>query len=74
LDSLSAAIKAGGIDLLDLMKERINSPTRLVNIRNVVGLDRIAGDAASGLKSKSRKRARSPEKPGYHSRDATAST
>jgi xanthine dehydrogenase YagS FAD-binding subunit len=30
-----SALKAGGLDLLDRMKEGIDSPTRLVNIRNV---------------------------------------
>jgi len=33
-----AMVKAGGIDLLDLMKEGIISPPRLVNIRNVDSL------------------------------------
>ncbi len=33
-----AAVKAGGIDLLDLMKDGIVSPPRLVSIRNVAGL------------------------------------
>ena len=33
-----AIVKAGGIDLLDLMKEDIISPPRLVNIRNVDSL------------------------------------
>ena len=33
-----AVLKAGGIDLLDLMKEGIVSPPRLVNIRNVSSL------------------------------------
>jgi xanthine dehydrogenase YagS FAD-binding subunit len=33
-----AVLKAGGIDLLDLMKEGIVSPPRLVNIRNVGAL------------------------------------
>ena len=33
-----ASVKAGGIDLLDLMKEGIVSPPRLVNIRNVDSL------------------------------------
>jgi xanthine dehydrogenase YagS FAD-binding subunit len=33
-----ATLKAGGIDLLDLMKEGIVSPPRLVNIRNVDSL------------------------------------
>ena len=41
-----AVLKAGGIDLLDLMKEGIVSPPRLVNIRNVGALRgiRIAED------------------------------
>ena len=30
-----AVAKAGGLDLLDRMKEGIDSPSRLVNIRNV---------------------------------------
>jgi xanthine dehydrogenase YagS FAD-binding subunit len=33
-----ATIKAGGIDLLDLMKEDIVSPPKLVNIRNISSL------------------------------------
>ena len=31
----SSVVKAGGLDLLDRMKEGIDSPSRLVNIRNV---------------------------------------
>jgi xanthine dehydrogenase YagS FAD-binding subunit len=40
LDQLggNATIKAGGIDLLDLMKEEIVSPPKLVNIRNIDSL------------------------------------
>jgi len=40
LDQLgsNAAVKAGGIDLLDLMKEDIVSPPKLVNIRNIESL------------------------------------
>ncbi len=34
----SVAIKAGGIDLLDLMKDDIVTPSKLVNIRNVSSL------------------------------------
>jgi xanthine dehydrogenase YagS FAD-binding subunit len=37
-----AVLKAGGIDLLDLMKEGIVSPPRLVNIRNVASLRGIS--------------------------------
>ena len=33
-----ATIKAGGIDLLDLMKDNIVAPSKLVNIRNVSSL------------------------------------
>jgi xanthine dehydrogenase YagS FAD-binding subunit len=41
-----ALLKAGGIDLLDLMKEGIVTPPRLVNIRNVSSLRgiRVADD------------------------------
>ena len=39
-----AAVKAGGVDLLDLMKEGIAKPPRLVNIRNIKGLDFIEAD------------------------------
>jgi len=44
-----AVIKAGGIDLLDRMKEGIDAPKRLVNIRHVRGLDQIA-EADGGLR------------------------
>jgi xanthine dehydrogenase YagS FAD-binding subunit len=37
-------IKAGGIDLLDLMKEGLLNPRRLINIRALPGLDRIEPD------------------------------
>jgi len=33
--------KAGGIDLLDLMKEGILTPTRLINLKTIPGLDEI---------------------------------
>ncbi|CAN5419872.1 xanthine dehydrogenase family protein subunit M [soil metagenome] len=39
-----AAIKAGGVDLLDLMKEHLASPTRVVNIRTIRDLDYIKLD------------------------------
>lgn len=41
LHEKGSCIKAGGIDLLDLMKEHLIEPTRLVNIRNIKGLDKI---------------------------------
>ena len=41
--------KAGGIDLLDLMKEGIVTPARLVNLKTIAGLDGIHYDARDGL-------------------------
>jgi xanthine dehydrogenase YagS FAD-binding subunit len=40
-----AVAKAGGVDLLDLMKEGIVAPRRLVSLRRLPGWDRIAVDA-----------------------------
>jgi xanthine dehydrogenase YagS FAD-binding subunit len=45
-----ATIKAGGVDLLDLMKENLAAPSRLVNVRNVVGWNKIVDDEKTGLK------------------------
>ena len=39
-----AMVKAGGIDLLDLMKEGIVTPPKLVNIRNIEGLRGITAN------------------------------
>jgi xanthine dehydrogenase YagS FAD-binding subunit len=41
--------KAGGIDLLDLMKEGILKPSRLVNLRAIPGLDQVRLDGKQGL-------------------------
>jgi len=41
-------IKAGGVDLADLMKEGIAAPQRLVNLRTVRGLDVIEEDREIG--------------------------
>jgi xanthine dehydrogenase YagS FAD-binding subunit len=46
----SAILKAGGIDLLDLMKERLLVPETVVNLRGIPDLDGIAVDKASGLR------------------------
>lgn len=43
-------IKAGGVDLVDLMKEGLIAPTRLVNLRTVRGLDRIEAPPGQGLR------------------------
>jgi len=37
----AAVVKAGGIDVLDLMKEGLLAPAKLVNLREVPGLDEI---------------------------------
>ncbi len=42
-------IKAGGVDLMDLLKERLVAPSRLVNLRTVPGLDKISESAETGL-------------------------
>jgi xanthine dehydrogenase YagS FAD-binding subunit len=41
--------KAGGMDLLDLMKEGILAPARLVNLKTIAGLDRVRYDPNEGL-------------------------
>ena len=41
--------KAGGIDLLDCMKEGISSPSVLVNLHGVPGLDRVHIDGKGNL-------------------------
>ena len=45
----AAILKAGGIDLLDLLKENLLAPTRLVNLRDVPGLDAIV-EEGGGLR------------------------
>ena len=40
-----AAVLAGGTDLLSLMKEYVITPKRVVNIKNVEGLDGIHSNA-----------------------------
>jgi len=36
-----STFKAGGVDLLDMMKERLAQPTRLVNLKTIPGMDQI---------------------------------
>jgi len=38
----ATVVKAGGIDLIDLMKEDLLAPRRIVNLRGIAGLDKIA--------------------------------
>jgi xanthine dehydrogenase YagS FAD-binding subunit len=41
--------KAGGMDLLDLMKEGIISPSRVVNLKSIRGLDALSFSQPEGL-------------------------
>ncbi len=43
-------LKAGGIDLLDLMKEGLLSPSRIVNLHEIPGLDIIRTTEDGGLR------------------------
>ena len=44
----SAIYKAGGIDLLDLMKEGLVKPSTIVSIKSIPGLDKISFDEREG--------------------------
>jgi len=46
----SVVFKAGGIDLLDLMKEGLVNPSTIVSIKQIPGLDKIEYDEKEGLK------------------------
>lgn len=45
-----AVIKAGGLDLMDLLKEGLIAPERLVSLRGIRGLDGIEGAPGQGLR------------------------
>jgi len=49
-NGVSSVFKAGGIDLLDLMKEGLVNPATIVSIKNIPGLDKIETDEKGGLK------------------------
>jgi len=46
----SAVFKAGGIDLLDLMKEGLVNPSTIISVKNIPGLDKIEFNEKEGLK------------------------
>ncbi len=46
----SIIFKAGGIDLLDLMKEGLVNPGTIINIKNLPGLNKIEYDQKTGLR------------------------
>ena len=45
----AAVIKSGGIDVLDWVKEGLLKPQKIINIRNIPGLDRMSYDPKKGL-------------------------
>ncbi len=45
-----AVVKAGGLDLLDLMKQDLIAPHRIVNLRGVAGLDEILDEPDGSLR------------------------
>ena len=49
-NAASGVVKAGGIDLLDLMKEQMLSPATLVSLTAIPGLARIEEQADGGLR------------------------
>jgi xanthine dehydrogenase YagS FAD-binding subunit len=46
----ATVLKAGGVDLLDLMKEGLVTPGTIIGIRNIPGLDKIEYDSKAGLR------------------------
>ncbi len=46
----TALVKAGGIDLLDLMKENLLAPAKLINLRHIPGLDTVTSGDDGGLR------------------------
>lgn len=46
----TAVVKAGGVDLLDLLKEGLLAPGKLVSLREVPGLDGIVEDRSGGVR------------------------
>src|SRR5258708_5109571 len=45
----NAMLKAGGVDILDMLKEGYIQPEKLINILTVPGLDGIRMDPVTGL-------------------------
>jgi len=49
-NGVSSIFKAGGIDVMDLMKEGLVNPATIVSIKNIPGLNKIEIDEKGGLK------------------------
>lgn len=45
-----ATLYAGGVDLLDLMKERVVTPKKLVNLKRIPGLNEVTFDEKEGTR------------------------
>jgi xanthine dehydrogenase YagS FAD-binding subunit len=45
-----SVLKAGGVDLIDHLKERLLEPPRVVDLKSVAGLDQVTVDADGGLR------------------------
>ena len=45
----AAIFKSGGVDVFDLVKEGLIKPQKIINIRNIPGLDKISYDRKEGL-------------------------
>lgn len=46
----ASVLKSGGIDLLDLMKEGLSQPKKLVSIQNIQGLEELSFDEKKGMR------------------------
>lgn len=45
-----SVVKAGGIDLLDLMKEGLLAPSKVMNLKDIPGLDVVVEEEGGGLR------------------------
>jgi xanthine dehydrogenase YagS FAD-binding subunit len=45
-----SALKAGGVDLIDHLKEHLAEPPRVVDLKSIPGLDQITAEADGGLR------------------------
>jgi len=45
----ASVFKSGGVDVFDLVKEGLLKPEKIINIRNIPGLDKIGYDPKKGL-------------------------
>ena len=45
----AVVLKSGGVDVMDFVKEGLIKPAKIVNIRNIPGLDKIVFDPVKGI-------------------------